>query len=269
MKLLKKIALFAFVLLASNAAFAADKTSVAVVEKHDTIRVRVMTYNLRFGELSALEELAYHIKAFKPDFVALQEVDVKTKRSRAPHQNDKDFIAEIAYRSGMFGLYGKTINYAGGYYGIGILSKYPYISVNKTMLPNPLNVEKRALLEGVFEMENDTIVFAGTHLDVSAESTRNIQGEFICDHFKDSKYPVILGGDFNALHNSELIVKQMRKSWFDATNEELTFPAWKPTIKIDYLFTRPVKGWRVIKTQTVHSQLSDHLPIVTDLEYIK
>ena len=52
--------------------------TLGVAYAQDTLRVRVMTYNLRFGELASLEELAHHIKSFKPDFVALQEVDSKT-----------------------------------------------------------------------------------------------------------------------------------------------------------------------------------------------
>ena len=48
--------------------------TLGVAYAQDTLRVRVMTYNLRFGELASLEELAHHIKSFKPDFVALQEV---------------------------------------------------------------------------------------------------------------------------------------------------------------------------------------------------
>ncbi|MDD6006932.1 MAG: endonuclease, partial [Bacteroidales bacterium] len=53
----------------------------------DTLRIRVMTYNLRLGELATLKQLAEHIIAFNPDFVALQEVDVHTMRRLAPHQN--------------------------------------------------------------------------------------------------------------------------------------------------------------------------------------
>ena len=56
--------------------------TLGVAYAQDTLRVRVMTYNLRFGELASLEELAHHIKSFKPDFVALQEVDSKTDRKR-------------------------------------------------------------------------------------------------------------------------------------------------------------------------------------------
>lgn len=240
-----------------------------VSAQQDTLRVRVMTYNLRFGELSSLEDLAYHIKSFKPDFVALEEVDVHTDRKRAPHQKGKDFIGELAYRTGMFGLYGKTIGYGGGYYGIGMLSKYPYIKTEKVLLPNPEKKEQRALLEALIEMGDDTLTFVSTHLEVNSESLRNMQAQFICDRFENAPYPVIIGGDFNARHYSNAIVNIMSKSWFPATNNDFTFPAWNPIIKIDYLFARPMKGWTLVKTQTVHSQLSDHLPIVSDLIFVK
>ena len=242
--------------------------TLGVAYAQDTLRVRVMTYNLRFGELASLEELAHHIKSFKPDFVALQEVDSKTDRKRTPHQKGKDFISELAYHTGMFGLYGKTIDYSTGYYGIGMLSKYPYISVQKIMLPHPVKEhERRAMLEGLFEMGNDTIVFTSTHLDVNSQETRAEQIKFITGHFKNYKYPVILGGDFNARHYSEAI--RGMDSWFAASNDDFGMPAWKPVIKIDYLFAYPQKGWRVISTQTVQSLLSDHLPIITELEYVK
>lgn len=240
-----------------------------VSAQQDTLRVRVMTYNLRFGELSSLEDLAYHIKSFKPDFVALEEVDVHTDRKRAPHQKGKDFIGELAYRTGMFGLYGKTIEYGGGYYGIGMLSKYPYIKTEKVLLPNPEKKEQRALLEALIEMGDDTLTFVTTHLEVNSESLRNMQAQFICDRFENAPYPVIIGGDFNARHYSNAVVNIMSKSWFPATNNDFTFPAWNPIIKIDYLFARPMKGWTLVKTQTVHSQLSDHLPIVSDLIFVK
>lgn len=32
----------------------------------DTLRLKVMTYNLRFGELATIDQLAEHIKAFSP-----------------------------------------------------------------------------------------------------------------------------------------------------------------------------------------------------------
>ena len=66
------------------------------VNAQDTLRLRVMTYNIRFGELATVDRLAEHIKSFKPDFVALEEVDVNTDRSLAPHQNGRNIISELA-----------------------------------------------------------------------------------------------------------------------------------------------------------------------------
>ena len=64
------------------------------VYAQDTLRIKVMTYNIRFGELASLEELASHIKSFNLDFVALQEIDCKTDRGeRAPHQIGRDYLS--------------------------------------------------------------------------------------------------------------------------------------------------------------------------------
>ena len=76
-----------------------------------------------------------------------------------------------------------------------------------------------------------------------------------------------MGGDFNARHYSRQYVV-----WIAGLLQVTMIfgmPAWKPVIKIDYLFAYPQKGWRVISTQTVQSLLSDHLPIITELEYVK
>ena len=209
------------------------------VYAQDTLRIKVMTYNIRFGELASLEELASHIKSFNPDFVALQEIDCKTDRGeRAPHQIGRDYISELAYFTKMFGVYGKTIDYKGGYYGIGILSR-------------------------------DTICFASTQLDYQLPKTREAQTAFITEHFNVYRYPVVLGGDFNTAPSSKEIKYNMLENWFLATDYGFTVPAWNPKRKIDYIFARPKQGWKIVRTQTVQSVLSDHLPIVTELEYVK
>ena len=79
------------------------------------------------------------------------------------------------------------------------------------------------MLEGLFEMGNDTLVFTSTHLDVNSRDTRAEQIKFITNHFKNSKYPVILGGDFNARHYSEAI--RGMDSWFAASNDDFGMPA--------------------------------------------
>ncbi|WP_294549408.1 endonuclease/exonuclease/phosphatase family protein [uncultured Bacteroides sp.] len=233
----------------------------------EKLKIRVMTYNIRFGELASLKELAMQIKTFNPDFVALQEVDCNTHRERAPRQNGKNFISEIAYHTGMFGLYGKTIDYKGGYYGIGILSKYPYVNIHKTLLPRiSEEYEQRAILEGVFEVDGDTLIFASTHLDAKRNDTRELQADFICNHFEKSAYPLVIGGDFNSVPSSN-VIKRMKIDWFYDPDTTFTVSAKNPIRRIDYLFARPMKGWKVIRSQVVPTLLSDHLPVVADLEY--
>ena len=96
-------------------------------------------------------------------------------------RKEKISSANWPTRTGMFGLYGKTIEYGGGYYGIGMLSKYPYIKTEKVLLPNPEKKEQRALLEALIEMGDDTLTFVTTHLEVNSERLRNMQAQFICD----------------------------------------------------------------------------------------
>ena len=184
--------------------------SVATLHGGDSLSLKIMTYNLRFGEKASLEELAEAIRAQRPDLVALQEIDCRTRRPGVERQHDKDFVTELGLRTGMFPLYGKTIPHAGGWYGIGILTAGPYISVQKLMLPQASATEEpRALLLATIEAGGDTIVFASTHLSLSAQS-RRMQAEFIAREIGSLRFPALLGGDFNAGPNAPEIETMTR-----------------------------------------------------------
>ena len=198
--------------------------SVATLHGGDSLSLKIMTYNLRFGEKASLEELAEAIRAQRPDLVALQEIDCRTRRPGVERQHDKDFVTELGLRTGMFPLYGKTIPHAGGWYGIGILTAGPYISVQKLMLPQASATEEpRALLLATIEAGGDTIVFASTHLSLSAQS-RRMQAEFIAREIGSLRFPALLGGDFNAGPNAPEIETMTRtgKMLCDGVYEELS-----------------------------------------------
>lgn len=214
-----------------------------IARAQDTLRLKAITYNLRFGELASLEELAARIASEKPDMVALQEVDCHTRREGIPHQHGKDFATELGFRTGMFPLYGKTIAFAGGWYGIGLLTARPYLGVRKLMLPQAsAQEESRALLLVTVEVGQDTVVFASTHLGLSEES-RRMQTECILNELKRSRYPVLLGGDFNAEPDAAEIAA-MTSGCDLLCGMQPTFPADAPDVKIDYLFGYPAVGGR-------------------------
>ena len=233
-----------------------------IARAQDTLRLKAITYNLRFGELASLEELAARIASEKPDMVALQEVDCHTRREGSPHQHGKDFATELGFRTGLFPLYGKTIAFAGGWYGIGLLTARPYLGVRKLMLPQAsAQEESRALLLVTVEVGQDTVVFASTHLGLSEES-RRMQTECILNELKRSRYPVLLGGDFNAEPDAAEIAA-MTSGCDLLCGMQPTFPADAPDVKIDYLFGYPAGRWTLESTRIMPSGLSDHRAIVS------
>lgn len=229
--------------------------------------IKVVCYNIRFGELASLEEIAEFIKSEDADIVALQEVDVKTNREVAAHQNGKDFITELGYHSGMLTAYARTIYYSGGYYGIGILSKYPFKQTKKILLPLPEGSrEQRALLLADVELPGGKIItFVSTHLDHSTSEVRKAQVQVINESLKDNPYPIILAGDFNASPDSPEINEGM-KEWGQAGTSDFTAPASSPRTKIDYIFFYPLNEWKVLNASTPKISLSDHLPVIAEIE---
>jgi len=240
---------------------------ISVLPAQENIRLKVVSYNLRFGELASLEQLAEFIRSQDPDIVALQEVDVKTYRKWIPQQNGKDFITELGFRTGMLTAYAKTIPFANGYYGIGILSKFPFVETRKYLLPMPEGAkEQRVLLLANVELsEGKIFTFICTHLDYPSSEVRQVQVDALTNKLKDNPYPMILAGDFNASPDAPEISSGMA-NWRQASSPDFTFPSSEPKARIDYIFYYPDSVWSVDSAFTPHSTLSDHLPVCATLK---
>lgn len=251
--------LFSILLLFSSCLSAQEKT-----------QLKIMSYNLRFGELASLEQLGNFIKSENPDIVLLQEVDIYTNRERALHQNGKNFIAELGYYTNMMSLFGKSITYEGGYYGLGILSKYPFIQTERFLLPLVEEKrEQRSLLTALLELDNgQQITVACTHLDLKPE-IRIEQVAAINNLLKNKTTPILLAGDFNAKPDSPEIAEGMKGWQHSCKNDVFTIPAKAPKSKIDYIFSYPEKQWKLINSYVPEVTLSDHRPVVATLELIK
>ena len=232
--------------------------------KADTLKL--MTYNLRFGELASMQQIGEYIASENPDIVAIQECDWATKRKRAPHQNGVKFVNELAYYSGMFGIYGKSINYAGGYYGVGLLSKYPILSYERVLLPNDGKTEQRTMLIADIELPGGKVItFVNTHLEVKTAKMRIEQVKFIEKYLKGRKNQLFLAGDMNATPDSKEM-SMLRENWADLTNTVFTYHTSKPEIKIDYIYTRPSENVELVNTAVKEDvKLSDHFPVISTI----
>ena len=242
----------------------ASAAVMSAAEKGDTLKL--MTYNLRFGELASMEQIADYISSQHPDIVALQECDWATNRTRAPHQNGVKFVNELAYHTGMFGIYGKSINYAGGYYGIGLLSRYPILRYERVLLPNDGKTEQRSMLIADIELpDGQVITFVNTHLEVKTAQMRIEQVQFINEYLKDCPNQLFLAGDMNATPDTEEM-EMLRKGWTDLTDRVYTYSTSKPQIKIDYIYAKPAENVELLGTAVKEDvMLSDHFPVISTI----
>lgn len=251
MKLFGKIALAVMALL----------TLESVSAQNDTLLV--VSFNLRFGEKASMAQIARFINSTNADLVALQECDWNTSRERAPLQSGVRFINELACMTEMFGIYGKAIDYRGGYYGVGILSRRPIISSKRVLLPCEPGTEQRVMLVAEIEMSDSTrLTFINTHLDVKSDSMRLAQTRFITEYV-DNQFVgnIILAGDMNDGYESRALSEGLR-SWQTMTGTEYTFSVENPRLKIDHIYVRAPLGVELLSTK-VHTEirLSDHFPI--------
>jgi endonuclease/exonuclease/phosphatase family metal-dependent hydrolase len=237
-------------------------------------QIRVMTYNIYHGEQhfnpgkSNLAMVAEVINKYKPDFVALQEVDSMTMRS-AKLNNDipMDLVAELARMTGMHGFFGKAIDYSNGGYGEGLLTRFPAESSNYS-LPNPKGGEGRVLLLVSHTFPNgQKIIFAGTHLCHQYAENRLAQAKAVREILEGTKLPVIVGGDFNFTPDSEpykVINGGFRDAALIKGNPQITYPP--EILRIDFIFLSGGHDWTVRDVEVIPASASDHRPVLVTLE---
>ena len=232
--------------------------------------VTVLSFNILHGATTKgdfdLDVIAKVIKDADPDLVALQEVDYKTNRAKK-----YDLATELGWRTKMIPLFGKAMNYDGGEYGEGILSKYTFIQTRNVPLPYTPGNEPRAALEVVITLPSgDTIAFIGTHLDhLRDEKDRVAQSKEINKVFSSNLYPSILAGDLNATPGSTPIniLEEIWTGTYDPEQIEPTFPSGSPTRKIDYIMFCPEDRWKVLETEVIQDSIaSDHCAYLVTLE---
>jgi endonuclease/exonuclease/phosphatase family metal-dependent hydrolase len=234
--------------------------------------IRILTYNILHGATTKgdfnLDIIADVILQADPDLVALQEVDYKTNRALK-----YDLTTELGYRTKMASIFARAMEYDGGEYGEGILSKYTFIKSRNVALPYTPGNEPRAAIEVITILSSgDTIAFIGTHLDhLRDDKDRVSQAKKINEAFTPSTYPTILAGDLNAIPGSQPIniLERLWGSSYDKTNPAPTFPSSNPKVKIDFVMFYPQNKWKVIETKVIENQIaSDHCAYLVTLELL-
>ena len=221
------------------------------------LQLQIMTYNVRHCAGMDLvvdyDRTAAVIAENQPDIVALQELDSMTGRSGQKYQ-----LGELANRTNYYPVFGKAIDYDGGAYGIGVLTKEKPLRTKRIPLPGE---EPRVLL--LVELKN--YVIACTHLDLE-ESERLASVPLIIEEARSWQKPFILTGDWNDYPDSQLLQK-LTKCFTIKSGNDATFPADEPNECIDYVATFNNCSTKTIKSIVIdEKEASDHRPLVVKLK---
>lgn len=222
--------------------------------------LKLMTYNIKnangMDDVCNFQRIANVINNASPDVVAIQEVDSMTKRS-----GQKYVLGEIAGRTQMHAYFAPAIDFDGGKYGIGLLTRQ--VPVRLQTIPLPGREEERALVLAEFE----DYIYCCTHMSLTEED-RMESLKIVKSFTTPYKKPLFLAGDMNAEPESDFI-KELQKDFQLLSNpKQHTYPAPEPKETIDYIaaLKSNANGFALISARVLNEPVaSDHRPILVEL----
>lgn len=241
--------------------------------------VRVMTYNVHGcagmdGRISP-RRVARVLRSEHPDLVALQELDLGRRRSRA-----EDQAGIIAAELDLHLLFCPTLTRGGEHYGHAILSRWPLELVRRARLPaDPSGWwrEPRAALWVRVQHPDGPFHLLTTHLGLGIRErvaqARALAGPEWLGGLGPTQ-PVLLAGDLNALPGSRphrLLAQHLRDLQAGPGHRAAaTFTSAQPVLRLDHLFaSRHFERLRVaVVANDLTRVASDHLPLVADLRVV-
>lgn len=215
--------------------------------------LQVLTYNVRHCAGMDLvvdyDRTADVIIQQQPDAVALQELDSITGRSKQQNQ-----LKELAARTQYHPIFGSAIDFDGGKYGVGILTRELPLSSKRIPLPGD---EPRVLL--VVELKD--YVLACTHLDLE-EAERLASVSLIVEEAQRWQKPFLLAGDWNDTPESQLL-QEMKQHFTLLSGTDPTYPADKPQDCIDYVASFKTRPAETLEYHVIDEpEASDHRPLM-------
>ena len=270
--------------------------------------LRVMSWNVEHFDIleyktrpEIKQQMLDLIKEYQPDVAVFQEMvgndSIATAINYIPAMMQKMQMQHYNY-----GFNPKLSFDPKHYFGIITFSKYPIINKQTiSFYPNDYNsifqytdIVKDADTFRVFNIHLQSLKFSNSNLkfinnpelnseqDVKESKNliyklkigfikRKTQSERIKEEMNKSPYPVIICGDFNDVPNSyayNTIGKGLQNA-FAAKGSGLgrTFYGISPTLRIDNIFVSD--KFEVQQYLRIKKQLSDHFPIITDVQFEK
>jgi endonuclease/exonuclease/phosphatase family metal-dependent hydrolase len=232
--------------------------------------VRVLVYNIHAGtdteRRSNLERVGQVIRDSRADIVLLQEVDRRTRRSRGVDQLDS-----LQRLTGLSTAFGKAIDYDGGEYGLGVLSRWAILA--DSVFPLPVEAphagyEARVALVAHIAFPPERLRVVNTHLDASRQVYRNQQTTALGRVAAGPPAASLIGGDLNSEPEQGVVTMLSSFGFNDlyprcGAGSGLTFPVANPVKRIDYLLAS--SRWRCVSASVLPADASDHRAVLFEI----
>ena len=232
-----------------------------------TRELRVLTFNIHHAEGTDgtldVARVARVITESRADVVGLQEVDRGVERT-----GRRDLLKEIADLTGMRYAFGKNIDHQGGDYGNALLTTLPILSEGNKHLPTDSGGEQRGVLQVVLDVGGTRVLVLTTHLDYRREGTQRVaSAEALLGMLEAwEQGPAIVMGDFNDTPGSAThtrLLSAFSDVWSAVgRGDGFTIPVESPNRRIDWIL---VRGLEPVRAEVLHTNASDHLPVVATL----
>ena len=169
--------------------------------------MRVATWNLghRFGDYERrLAAIVATLRAERPDVVCLQEVWAA--------EGGADQVDLLASALSMFAARTPSIFWRGFSFGNAVLSRWPVLTSETVGLADANgDATPRSMLFATIDSPTHPLTVVSTHFEhrFDRSATRVAQSKQLCAHIVERRsnpelsFPVIVGGDFNALPDSD------------------------------------------------------------------
>ncbi len=216
---------------------------------------RVATYNIRHG-LGAdgnvdLERISEVLRATRAELIALQEVDRRLERSGRVDQP-----AELERLTGLPVVFHPVLQKGRGHYGVALAGE-GVTDVELVMLPHIADEQRRGAILATWR----GVKIVATHLATQPDA-RVGQIEHLATTALGLGAPALFLGDFNTETGG--LGPLLAAGLDPGPGAHPTFRHWLRRRQIDYVLVGP--GLRVVRSWTLESDASDHLPLIAEIE---
>lgn len=223
-----------------------------------------------------LRKIAKLLDELAPDFVALQEID---ERSRwAGNFDHLEYLRlHAGFKHAVFGINNRRAGLINLCYGNAILSRHPLVT-SETVVFGQRRVGEKGFLFAEIEVEGRLVPLVNLHLHFSSRDHRLRQLDRLLAWLRDKQklrrsawaMAPIVCGDFNSSGHRDDATSSLLSHLSDYGDYTLhpgsgrTFPSPMPGRLIDFVFLPSVCGGA--SSSVVPSMLSDHRPVLVDFE---